>query len=661
MLKKLSVLAALVAGCSFSLSAQAQNRTAFVHLFEWSWNDIAIECEQHLGPKGFAAVQVSPPQKSITRSEWWSRYQPISYEITGRGGSRAEFQSMTNRCKAAGVDIYVDAVINHMAALDRNFPEVPYGPNDFHNCTDDIDYNNRYLVQNCDLVGLNDLKTESEYVRQKIADYMNDLIGLGVAGFRIDASKHMPSSDIAAIKSKLSQDVYIFQEVIGAPGQPVQPAEYTQNGDVTEFNYERTLGYYFKGRGPLKDLRNIRTFQGWLPSNDAVVFVSNHDDQRQNTSSTLTYKDPGDLYYIGEIFSLAYPYGYPKVMSSYRFEDHDQGPPANGVHSGDACGANWICEHRWRGVANMVEFRNVTSSRFELSNWWDNGSNQIAFGRGDLGFVAINRQDGVELNQSLQTGMPAGQYCDIVNGEFDKATGACDGPTITVNVDGTANFNISSINASAIHVGAKVGNTDGGNDNDNTGPVWANAYFRGTPNAWSTSAMSYSNGSWRTTQTFGASNPRFKITRFQNWSEAYPSQDFLISESGTYDIAFNDRTLEITAIKQADEGSDGNNGGGPEAATISFNCSNGFTQPGQSIYAVGNVATLGNWNPANAVKLSPLNYPNWQADIELEIGQSVDWKCVKRSESNPTQNVQWQGGVNNSLTVDGDGQTSGSF
>lgn len=24
----------------------------FVHLFEWSWSDVAIECEQWLGPKG---------------------------------------------------------------------------------------------------------------------------------------------------------------------------------------------------------------------------------------------------------------------------------------------------------------------------------------------------------------------------------------------------------------------------------------------------------------------------------------------------------------------------------------------------------------------------------------------------------------------------------
>lgn len=30
-----------------------------VHLFEWKWKDIALECERFLGPRGFGGVQVS--------------------------------------------------------------------------------------------------------------------------------------------------------------------------------------------------------------------------------------------------------------------------------------------------------------------------------------------------------------------------------------------------------------------------------------------------------------------------------------------------------------------------------------------------------------------------------------------------------------------------
>ncbi|SMF26375.1 carbohydrate-binding module family 20 domain-containing protein [Pseudobacteriovorax antillogorgiicola] len=460
-------LLAMIAG-AWVTQASATPRTAFVHLFEWSWDDVAEECEQVLGPKGFAAVQVSPPQKSINGGAWWTRYQPISYEIVGRSGNRSQFQSMVNRCQAVGVDIYVDAVINHMAASgNRNYPEVPYGPNDFNYCGSPIDYYDRYKVQFCDLVGLNDLKTSSDYVQGKIADYLNDLTRMGVKGFRIDAAKHIPAGDVRAIVSRLEGNPYIFQEVIEAFGEPVRPEEYVGNGNVTEFRFEREMGAIFKGFKPLKELQWINR-KGWLRSDQAVVFVSNHDDQRQYPERTLTYKDVGNLYYIAEIAMLAYPYGYPKVMSSYYFSDKDQGPPSRGPNTGDRCfDGGWVCEHRWNGIANMVEFRNQTAGEWRLSHWWDDGSNQIAFGRGGLGFVAINRNDFQSLNQRLQTGMPAGEYCDIVHGNFDKATGLCDGPTVTVDGSGFASFDVATIDAVAIHVGAKVGKSQGG-DNGST-------------------------------------------------------------------------------------------------------------------------------------------------------------------------------------------------
>ena len=80
----------------------------FVHLFEWKWNDVASECESVLGPAGFAAVQVSPPQEHavISGFPWWERYQPVSYSVErSRSGTGAEFASMVQRCKAAGVGV----------------------------------------------------------------------------------------------------------------------------------------------------------------------------------------------------------------------------------------------------------------------------------------------------------------------------------------------------------------------------------------------------------------------------------------------------------------------------------------------------------------------------------------------------------------------------
>lgn len=64
------------------------------------------------------------------------------------------------------------------------------------------------------------------------------------------------------------------------------------------------------------------------------------------------------------------------------------------------CGNGWVCEHRWRQIFQMVGFRNV-AGKTSLNDWWDNGSNQIAFCRGGNAFIAFNG-DMWNLNQTLQ-------------------------------------------------------------------------------------------------------------------------------------------------------------------------------------------------------------------------------------------------------------------
>src|SRR5438445_8730047 len=101
----------------------------FVHLFEWKWPDIAAECENVLGPAGFKAVQFSPPQEHSVQPPtypWSERYQPVSYSIArSRSGTQPEFVDMVQRGKAVGVDIDVDAGMNHMT----NYPSPGVGRN----------------------------------------------------------------------------------------------------------------------------------------------------------------------------------------------------------------------------------------------------------------------------------------------------------------------------------------------------------------------------------------------------------------------------------------------------------------------------------------------------------------------------------------------------
>ena len=104
----------------------------------------------------------------------------------------------------------------------------------------------------------------------------------------------------------------------------------------------------------------------------------------------------------------------------------------------------------------MVGFRNYTAPRFEVTDWWTNGGKAIAFGRGDLGFVAINRED-TALNETFKTSMPHGTYCDVTRGELTADGRDCTGPTITVSAAGEFTTSVPPTSAVAIHGGAKVG------------------------------------------------------------------------------------------------------------------------------------------------------------------------------------------------------------
>jgi len=94
--------------------------------------------------------------------------------------------------------------------------------------------------------------------------------------------------------------------------------------------------------------------------------------------------------------------------------------------------------------------------------------------------------------------------------------------------------------------------------------------------------------------------------------------------------------------------------------TGQFTCTNGSTYFGQSVHAIGNVAELGNWNPASAIKLNPANYPTWNADIDLPENTNVQWKCLKRDENDANMGVVWQSGSDNSLQTGNAGTTVGT-
>lgn len=110
---------------------------------------------------------------------------------------------------------------------------------------------------------------------------------------------------------------------------------------------------------------------------------------------------------------------------------------------------------------------------------------------------------------------------------------------VTANTSYKISFNSSTKTVSATSV-TSCGTT----------PPASEWFFRGTPNSWASTAMTLqSDGQYCTDQTFGAAStsPRFKIDRYGDWKESYPSADYTVSANTTYKVCINPTSKVVTA------------------------------------------------------------------------------------------------------------------
>ncbi|KIY53725.1 glycoside hydrolase family 13 protein [Fistulina hepatica ATCC 64428] len=547
-----------------------------VQMFEWDWNSVADECTNFIGPAGYGYVQGITTMESIQGDEWWTSYQAVSYTLTSKRGTKEELASMVSTCHDAGVSVIIDILFNAMAGIDSgtgidgstfthyDYPDLclhagcngSYDSDNFHYCgttdNDIEDWNNVWQVQNCQLDNLADLKTESESVREKLAAHANDLLAISADGFRMDSAKEIPVEDITNITSRfIVKPSYITQETYFASGN-LYPSNYTVNGDAQEFNFPTTVKAAFtNNETSISELEYLNETNGWVESDFANIFVADHDTERNNGS--LSAISDWNTYVNAHVFMLAYPYGHPTVLSSYQFNNTDEGAPNNGTGTcNGTTGLNgWYCQHRWTEITGMVAFREIVGDA-ELTNWVSPQYDRIAFGRGTLGFVGINNDDG-SWSGTFTTSLPDGTYCEVTSTGTDPvdSDGVCTGESATV-LAGALTATIYARSSFAIHTGAI--------------------------------------GTARTT---------------------IPTVDIIFEETAT-------------------------------------------TTWGESIYLVGSIPELGNWDTDSAIALSSADYPVWTVAVSIETGVYFEYKFI-RIETDDT--VEWESDPNRAATA----PTSGSL
>lgn len=186
------------------------------------------------------------------------------------------------------------------------YPNAAYIPTDFHcervlnSWTDPFQLNYGWLE------GLADLDTESDYVRERIAAYLTDLISIGFSGFRMDAAKHIQPSSLAAIFAKVKanlgggdypEDFIMYLEVLIGGEKDLL---FCDEGD---YSYGQAFAKLMTDAGLSdSDVDKIKIWSSdypkefpicgyWeTPANRMAVENDCHDDQNPGSSS----RDMGD-------------------------------------------------------------------------------------------------------------------------------------------------------------------------------------------------------------------------------------------------------------------------------------------------------------------------------------------------------------------------------
>ena len=167
-----------------------------LHLFQWRINDIIPELKT-IKNQGFDAIQISPIQGTKDSGmEWWKLYQPINLKIGNEQiGSKKDLINLIQEARKYNIRIIVDIVLRHVAG-DESYPLKPHKnvdpellpylaePIDGVN----VDSDRWQCTRRC--TGMPMLDYDNVKLRKVYRRFLDELVFIGVDGFRLDQLKH---------------------------------------------------------------------------------------------------------------------------------------------------------------------------------------------------------------------------------------------------------------------------------------------------------------------------------------------------------------------------------------------------------------------------------------------------------------------------------------
>lgn len=420
------------------------NDDVILHAWSWSFDTIAANMKD-ISEAGYAYVQTSPantcyvgedgglalfsqPDDSV-KGKWYYYYQPTDWKVGNYLlGSREQFKAMMDSANKYNVKVIVDVLPNH-TAIDHTavLPDLDaavgghdklYHANGF---TPIRDYNDRYQCTTGEMGGLPDVNTENPDFQHYYMTYVNDLLSLGVKGFRYDTAKHigLPSDPLDSLATKNNfwdvatgreevkglklaipaDSLFIYGEVL--QDKNVKEAEYAEYMDLTASAYGHALRQVLD-----KGNYNADSLQTWhhpVDGKHLVTWVESHDTYaNEHESAGLT----DEQIRMGWVFLTARQNGTPLFFS------RPAGSTRENYWGNNRVGARGNDEFKHPEVVAANKFRRAMSGKKELITANPAGS-VIEVSRGNDGVALINLSaDTQEI--ALPTTLNDGNYKDKV-------------------------------------------------------------------------------------------------------------------------------------------------------------------------------------------------------------------------------------------------------
>lgn len=427
--------------------SKVSNTDVILHAWCWNFPTIADNMAS-IAKAGYSIVQTSPVEGCFNpeggskklfdetggEGNWYNYYQPVNWKIGNQiVGSKDQMKAMLDSAAKYNIKVIVDVVPNHTAfdidCVEDEMAVVAGGRDKLYHSEGFKPVSNYDDRLQCTLWGsggLPDVNTENPGFQKYFLQFLNELLQMGVSGFRYDTAKHigLPSDPVdkasgckandfwdivsgrKAVKGvklcKPYDDLFVYGEIL--QGENVPEREYAEYMNQTASNYGHIIREILeKGSAKGVDLLNWRHtsapeyLTSWVETHD--TYCNAHESAGLSDEQIRT----------GWVFITARQNGTPLFYS------RPMGSTRQNYWGDNRIGIRGNDEFLHPEVAAVNHFRKKMDGQKEDIRISDNGE-VLLVNRGSKGAALVNISN-LSNTFLLPTGLPDGKYRDMV---YDK-------------------------------------------------------------------------------------------------------------------------------------------------------------------------------------------------------------------------------------------------